>query len=778
MINYQDVLGQLLAFGLQVNDLVVGRMRRCRVDGKDKEKRGWYLLHEVTRDDGQTMLVGSFGVWHGNDSNTQKVVLAKENRLTPEQLDAIKAQQKRAQQQAEADRKRAGEEAGKRAARAWAQYTEAGHCDYLDRKGVAGHGVRYTGGGSIAIPMLDTKGKIHGLQIIYGSEGKQKKGRDKDFWPTGLLKKGHFFQIGAIGHLVIIAEGYATGASVHQATGYPVVIAFDAGNLRPVAGAIRAKYPKAKILIAADDDYFTAAKSGSNPGISSADAAAIAVGGAWVAPVFAAERPSDSKGPTDFNDLHALEGLHVVRTQIEAKLSALQWVGAAVQPRARATQGGGDGGKLAIGDVEELFARYALVYGAGGVCFDHDHHMLVKLSDVRDACADKNFVRDWQADIDRRKVVTMKEVGFDPTERDTSIKCNLWAGWPTVPKSGSCSELLDLLYYLCSAEPEGNRDTIYQWLLKWLAYPIQNPGAKMKTALVVHGPQGTGKNLFFDCIRDIYGEYGKTIDQSALEDKHNDWASKKLFLIADEVIAQQEMHHIKNKLKGMVTGDTIRVNPKHVAAHEERNHVNLVFLSNEAKPLVLERDDRRYFVMWTPPKLDEVNYRAIAEEIRNGGVAALHDFLLRVDLSDFAPDAKVPMTHAKRELINISMDGWEQFAMSWAEGLLAHQGVLPLPVDCDTLYQAYCRWSEENGQRFKERKNEFSSKVGKLNGYGKRERQHVMIGHARRQVTMLYPLNQTEPPAGTTLSAWNSDCIAKVQDAIKTARSGESYEYA
>jgi putative DNA primase/helicase len=803
-INYDDVLHQLQDFGLDIRTLEIGpaangKPHRCVTKDSPREKKGWFNLLEVVDGNGDTLIIGSYGEWSGDNNNAQKVRIDRSKKLTAEQIAASKSRHRETLKSLEAQAAAAANEAAKIAAAEWSRCSETGHSPYLERKGLQANGVRFDDD-VLIVPMINIKGQIRALQKIHPKklEGIQS---DKQMWPKGMSSKGLFFQLGTISNLVIIAEGYATGASIHQATGLPTVIAFTAGNLSLVATAMRGKYPSAKILIAADDDYagkcaeckvYTPVAQANcvhcgkphkktNTGIPAADAAALAVSGAWVAPTFSAERPQDKKGPTDFNDLHALEGLHVVRTQIEARLTALGWVGQAVQPRARATEGGGV--KLAIGDAEELFDRYSLVYGAGSVCFDHHNHMLVKLSDVRDACADKNFVRDWQADIDRRKIVTMKEVGFDPTERDGNIKCNLWAGWPTKPKAGSCDELIELLRYLCSNEP--NRIEIEQWLLKWLAYPIQNPGAKMKTALVIHGPQGTGKNLFFDCIRDIYGEYGKTIDQTALEDKHNDWASKKLFLIADEVIAQQEMHHIKNKLKGMVTGDTIRVNPKHVQAHEERNHCNLVFLSNEAKPIVLERDDRRYFVMWTPPKLDAVNYAAIAEEIRNGGIAALHDFLLKLPLDDFTPDSKPPMTVAKRELINISMDGWEQFAMSWAEGLLRHYGLVGekdegpvLPVDIDTLYQVYCRWSEDNGQRFKERKNEFSAKVGKLNGFAKRERQHVTLGHNKRQLTMIYPFGNTEPPAGKTLGQWNSSSVERVTDAIRTVKTGSDYEYA
>lgn len=100
----------------------------------------------------------------------------------------------------------------------------------------------------------------------------------------------------------------------------------------------------------------------------------------------------------------------------------------------------------------------------------------------------------------------------------------------------------------------------------------------------------------------IYGQYGRIIDQSAIEDKFNDWASRKLFLIADEVVARSGLWHIKNMLKGFITGRWIRINPKQVAAHDERNHVNMVMLTNDGLPTIIETGDRRYLVIWTPEK--------------------------------------------------------------------------------------------------------------------------------------------------------------------------------
>src|SRR5690606_19898560 len=76
-------------------------------------------------------------------------------------------------------------------------------------------------------------------------------------WPAGLAKKGHFHLLGhAPQWVVLLAEGYATAATLFEATGLPVVCAFDASNLMPVAEALRKRYKRARILVCADDDLF------------------------------------------------------------------------------------------------------------------------------------------------------------------------------------------------------------------------------------------------------------------------------------------------------------------------------------------------------------------------------------------------------------------------------------------------------------------------------------------------------------------------------------------
>jgi putative DNA primase/helicase len=731
--NYDDVMAQMRADGLAIDSLEVGRMVRCRVDD-DREKRGWYSLHELRLDSGAYVLVGSFGVWRGADNNAQKIEL-KKRQLNDDQRRALKARIDSDRKAAAAERDRSAARAAARAQRAWEQCTEQGHCEYLTRKGVGAHGVRFSGRGNMVLPMLDVQGRVHGLQVIYA---KKKHGRDKDYWPAGMSKQGHFFLLGPLpgpGAVVLVAEGYATAASLFEATGFTAAVAFDAGNLLPVAQALSKRYRRARILVCADDDYLT----DGNPGVSRASAAALAVEGDWIAPEFARDR--EGKKITDFNDLHAREGLHAVRAQVEARVRRLGWDVAPppTQQGGRGSRGGGndgdDGALRPIEHVDELHQRFALVYEMPETVFDAQEHKLVPLSSMRNVCTSRMVHRQWMESREKR-IVRQSEVGFDPAGEDPQIKCNLWGGWPTVPKAGECARLLELLRYLCSEERDGGK--LYDWVLQWLAYPLQHPGAKMKTALVLHGPSGAGKNAFFDAYAGIYGEYGRMIGQAAVEDKFNDWASRKLFLVANEVVSRSEVYHVKNALKSLITDDWVRINPKNVGAHDERNHVNLVFLSNEFMPVALERDDRRYAIIWTPAKKDFDYYAAVRAEIAAGGIAALHDYLLQLDLAGFDAGTLPPMTAAKQDLIELGMDSTERFYEEWVR----HYLPLPIaPARSEDLFDAYKHWCMRGGVHKAAQLSTFLGNTAKRPGAAKRRKRHFVGGSdvAEEQSMCIFP---------------------------------------
>lgn len=770
-VNYDDVISQLTAAGLIIDHLETGRMRRVRVEGS-RERKGWYSIHELQKEDGDTILVGSYGIWQGSSNNAQKIELKKQN-LTEEQKSALKTRLAEDRKRAEANRQREIARAAHAAQRAWDTYLPTGESEYLTRKGIQPFGVRFTSAGAVVVPMQDNSARIYGIQLIYpnGHHKKKKTGRDKDFWPAGMAMRGHYHIIGGTPHKVLlVAEGYATAATLHQASGYPVAVAFNANNLQPVAENLRKRYRGIKLLICADDDYLT----DGNPGVTCAQAAALAVSGEWVKPVFTVDR--DGKKLTDFNDLQILEGLHVVQAQIEGAVLRLGWV-SDVPPRVGTLNKGAGEALKSLLSVQEAVDRYSLIYGAGGTMYDHQEYSLVPKSDVLDVCVDHAW-REWKLHADRR-VVRLSEVGFDPTNQDKSITCNLWGGWPTEPKKGQCDILLELLQYLCSGEEAKDSQAIYEWVLKWLAYPIQHQGAKMRTSLIFHGPQGAGKNLFFEAYSAIFGEYGRIIGQAEIDDKFNDWASRKLFMIADEVVARQELFHIKNKIKALITGETIRINPKNVTAHDERNHVNIVFLSNEVQPLVLEKDDRRFVVVWVPDKLPDNYYSDVAEEIAAGGIAALHHYLLNLDLDDFNEHTKPPMTKAKADLIEINLESGQRFVEDWIHGEL---GIDVMPAASNDVYRLYQYWARKNGVS---RPRELSQLIGgmvRMRGWNKdrpRVFKTMTFGGDPSQISMIFPPDEiTESSmrnSGKPNSQWLTECYIEFRnqvDALLDSRGG------
>jgi len=115
----------------------------------------------------------------------------------------------------------------------------------------------------------------------------------------------------------MIAEGYATGATIHEATGRPVAVAFDSNNLPAVAKALKEEWPDKQVVIAADNDQVQEVERGKNPGIQKAHEAADAVGGGVAVPHFTRV----DKGLSDFNDMEREDGRASVQTNIEAAVA-------------------------------------------------------------------------------------------------------------------------------------------------------------------------------------------------------------------------------------------------------------------------------------------------------------------------------------------------------------------------------------------------------------------------------------------------------------------------
>lgn len=288
---------------------------KCSGDGKHGNRHAWYVLH----DDG--IAAGALGCWRCLPKETWCSKDIKT--LTPDDRAELQRRMADAERQRDEEKARAQKGAAALASRVYEAAKPAGPHPYAREKGVqlptrvrvieqaelgkaspetaASVGWRGLMGNLLVVPISDPAGAITSLQFI------DEEGR-KHFLPDGRIR-GCSLTIGETTEYVLITEGLATAASLHEATGQCVAIAFNCGNLEAVARAIEVKHVGEKIVVCADND---AATTG-NPGLTQARQAARAIGGLLAVPRF-----PDGVSGTDFNDLHQKVGLDEVRRQIRA----------------------------------------------------------------------------------------------------------------------------------------------------------------------------------------------------------------------------------------------------------------------------------------------------------------------------------------------------------------------------------------------------------------------------------------------------------------------------
>jgi putative DNA primase/helicase len=272
-----------------------------RFSGADKSadnKSGWCKLFADETG-------GVYGDWSQDLSASWQA--KRSTPYTQAESEALNLQIAKSKALAEEDKREKQLEAAKGAESLWrdAQPATNDHA-YLVRKGIKAHGAKKHRG-DLVIPVREGAA-TRSLQFI-GDDG------TKRFLPDGRVK-GCYFSIGNTkdAAALCIAEGFATGATIHEATGYPVAVAFNAGNLKAVALAMRAKLPDMTLIVCADDDY----KTDGNPGLKKATDAAIAVNGKLAIPDFGENRQD---GATDFNDMAVHCRAEMVRKAIEAARS-------------------------------------------------------------------------------------------------------------------------------------------------------------------------------------------------------------------------------------------------------------------------------------------------------------------------------------------------------------------------------------------------------------------------------------------------------------------------
>ena len=296
----------LTAAGLVLNGPPVadGRLHRCGTVDRPRGKDGAYRIHM------DTPACVWWKNWRSGDEGTRTA--KPERQMTEAERKAMRERIAAAKVEAEQEQAKRWAAAAKIAAATWEQASplpegEADAHAYLARKGVYAFGLRVAADGRLVVPVMGESGKVQSLQFI---------GEDKRFLAGGKTSAG-FFPIPAKDNRkdgpLLIAEGFATAASLRMATGHAVLVAFNAGNLEAVARLARGMYPEREIVLCADHDEGRQRPDGTpfNPGVEAATKAAQAVGARLaVCPLIAGKK-------ADFNDLHLAQGVEAVRTVVE-----------------------------------------------------------------------------------------------------------------------------------------------------------------------------------------------------------------------------------------------------------------------------------------------------------------------------------------------------------------------------------------------------------------------------------------------------------------------------
>lgn len=267
------------------------------------------------------------------------------------------------------------------------------------------------------------------------------------------------------------------------------------------------------------------------------------------------------------------------------------------------------------------------------------------------------------------------------TEKDGAMYFNTWRDSGIEACDWSESEVAMFLSHTAYVIPD---EEFRHHFLNWLAHNVQYPGTKMNWAVLLQGKQGTGKSYFFALMREVLGENCGVATTEDLSSGYTGWASGKCFVGVEEIL-DLGRKEISNKLKTMITDAQLRIHEKFQAAYMIPNRVNFLLLTNYENALVLDEDDRRYAVYFSPAEpMGREYYSALFGDLARNA-AAIKGWLLDRDISAWKEEwalGRAPVTEAKREMVGASMSVLESKLHSMIEA-----GIPPLHTELVTIQE-------------------------------------------------------------------------------------------
>lgn len=304
---------------------------------------------------------------------------------------------------------------------------------------------------------------------------------------------------------------------------------------------------------------------------------------------------------------------------------------------------------------------------------------------------EKSYIQlgQWWLQHPARK--TVDGVIFDPSKESGVISkagkryLNLWEGFSTQPQKGSWRYTTRHIYrILCNSDKDK-----FKYVIRWLAWMVQNPERQAEVAIVFKGKKGTGKSFLFEQFKIIFGTHGMVIsDPTRLTGKYTGHFSRLCFVFCDEVYDPDDKA-IEGRIKTIITGTYLDIESKFRDAATARNRMHIAMATNNEKVIKATADERRYFIEAVNNKYakGEASERVrlsyfskLFKEMDDGGrEAMLHD-LLNIQLGDWHPRANIPETKELEKQRSMSINMLEQAVRS-----LLEEGLIPGEI-CDDGY--------------------------------------------------------------------------------------------
>lgn len=586
----------MAAHGLNPRDVIIDSQFH-RFDGDKKGGNScWYIFHYDAVNP-----YGSFGDWanHSRDGyfsfKSQSEMSEGERALYLQRQDEDK--KKRAKLKTEAQNKAKStaiylvdklqkREHGYTARKQIPLYGSAGILKPLpDKDGVAGEDM-------LVIPAYKA-GLLVGMQRIWADGSKN--------FLKNAPYAGAYFLIGdpATSQKIMIAEGYATGASVHMATGFPVIVTFNDTNMLNVFQYWKKTLPPETVFtICADNDE-------SGAGLAAAKKCKGAV--IRMCPV-----------ATDYNDLHVAQGLQAVKEAIFPPVIERSTAQYDVSQSDYEQRGWWD--DWVYINHEDKFYSLATHMRYSITAFNLQNGKLVPESDKGGkGTASSMVTNDSLVRVVAKAVYApnVDEVIF----KDNNLECVNVFNPKTLPKAAAeytqaGRDAIDMIrnhiFYICNCNEEHTA-----LMLNWIAWQLQRKGEKILWCPVIQGVEGTGKSFFADLLEHLLGhENINTVAPREVLSQFNGWATNACVSVLSEIrLVNQDRYEAVNALKPLITDQVVQINIKNVPAYNVRNVTNYICMTNFKDAIPVTATDRRWWILYSDyDTLDDFLQRASPDD--------------------------------------------------------------------------------------------------------------------------------------------------------------------